>query len=242
MNYSALFKDFKKELFASIQYKHLGSPFKAFGFVAAIPFWIVYFAVMCTQYVTLFFFNCLASCSDYLEAWVKETKKDVNPITEAVLYLVTMPFIFFTRCLLSIFSIYFYMLWFFLMCVSYIASLGGIRWQPFITTAKFDNVKCTATTNKIAGNVISIIGFSLLCLCALLYLIFLMAESYDIYRVYMVFDAIYMLYMIIAIPITFKKAIAGVEASAAAKEETPVAAAPAVAAENKEDEDEFPEL
>jgi len=208
MNYSNLFKQFKKELFSKVQYTRLDSPFKAFAFVAAFPFWFMYAVILGFNYVNLFLFNCFASSADYLEGWVKETKKDVQHASEAVIFFVTTPFIFFLRCLLSIFSIFFYMMWFFAMCFGYIASLAAVRWQPFISYAEYDEeLEIKAVTKKMVGNVIAVIGFSVFCLGALIYLVGILAEDFDTQSVGGVILGIHALYMAIAVPITFKKKI-----------------------------------
>ena len=208
MNYSTLFKSFKTELSKVIQYKRVGSPFNAFAIVATIPFWILWGVTVFAQSVLLFVFKCVASSNDYLESWVNDSKKDIKPLTEAVLYFVTMPFIFLNKIVLSLFSIAFYLVWFFSTCYAYIATLGGIRWQPFISDADYESdINIKATTNKIAGGVIVTIGFSFFCLWVLLYIIARIAGDYDILKVANVFDWIYTLYMVIAIPITFKKSV-----------------------------------
>ena len=97
MNYSKLFKDFKNELFQTIQYKRLTTGYRIMAAIATFPFWAMYCLILCTKYVYLFMYNCLASSNDYLEIWVKETKQGVQHATEAVIYLVAMPFIFFIR-------------------------------------------------------------------------------------------------------------------------------------------------
>lgn len=214
MNYSTMFKKLTKEVSGVCQYKHLASPFKAFAIVTTIPFWFFYALSICLNYICLFFFNCLASSCDYLESWVRETKKDVFHATEAVIYFVSMPFIFFLRCLLSIFGIVFYLNWFCTMCIAYIATLGGIRWTPSISSAaNTDSLSVTPKTNKTAGNTIILIGFILFCLWALMYLISLAINPYDRYVMSLVAgicDLIYTWFMLIAIPITFKHKVISV--------------------------------
>jgi hypothetical protein len=204
MNYSALFQNLKKEVNSACQYKHLDSPFKAFGVVATIPFWIVYFGLICLKGIYLFCYYCFASSSDYLESWLKDNKKEIHPATEAVLYFVTIPTIFFLRCMLSMFSVAFFILWFNFMCVGYIVTLGGIRWQPFISSAQFDGITIEPITNKTAGAAVVLIGFVSLCLTFLLYLVGFAADEYDMIEIATYFVLIYTSFMVIAVPLTFK--------------------------------------
>ena len=48
-----------------------------------------------------------------------------------------MPGLFIIKALLAAFSFIFYIEWFKIMCTTYIATLGGIRWQPYIGDAIF---------------------------------------------------------------------------------------------------------
>ena len=256
MNYSQLLKNFGREVASKIQYKHIGSPFKVFAAIATIPFWIAYAFMFCAQYVYLFTYNAVASCVDYLEAWVKDTKKSVNQLTEAVIYLVTTPVIFGIRCFLSLFSIGFYFMWFFTMCYAYIATLGGIRWQPFISNAKFGpSIKSTPTTKKGAGAAISIIGFSLVVLAIFIAILGAMIgasangsfnyNDVNAYQRYLSLIAVstaltsfsgilfygYFLFMIIAVPVGFKKVVTGADDEQAAPE-----------AQTADSAEEFPEF
>ena len=233
MNYSHLFKSLKKEVALSCQYKLLETPFKTMAVIATIPFWIMYGIQICLEYVYLFIYNASASSSDYLEGWVKETKKGTQHLTEAVIYLVTMPVIFFFRVFLSIYSVAFYFMWFFTMCVAYIATLGGIRWQPFISTATYsDSIKVEATTNESAGNAIVIIGFVLFCLWFLLYIIGIVSSDIRTINASNIISDIYWLFMVIAVPLTFKHKIIGENANNS-KEESE---------SSKELEEEFPDF
>jgi hypothetical protein len=211
MNYTLLFKNLKAEIGSGIQFKRMTSPFKAFATIATIPFWISYIAMLIIKYVYLFVFNCLASTVEYLEKWVNETKKGVNTwTTEAIIYVITLPIIFTFRCFLALFSASFYICWFFEMCYGFIASLGGARWQPFISEATFDETKkVKATTNVVAANTISLIGFILLALVLLLSI--LSSESSALSSISAILSVLYFLFMIIAVPCTFKTTLVSID-------------------------------
>lgn len=223
MNYTTLFTNLKTELKDFCQYKQLPILFRIFAVIATLPFWISFVLLIVAQYIYLFFLNGFAASSDYLEKWLTEIRKGVNTYTtEAVIYLTCLPTIFVLKCFLSIFSVIFYFGWFFTMCSGYIASLGGIKWQPFISNAKFDkNEKLTPTTNITAGKIIVLIGAILFVISFTLTIIFNngsineaiyeATEDIDvlltIHRLVLIVEAIYELFVIIAVSITFRKKI-----------------------------------
>ena len=71
-----------------------------------------------------------------------------------------MPFIFLCNIVLALFSFYFYILWFLIMAVTYVITLGGIRWQPFVTEAEYDGEFNYGTApDKKKANIITLIPF-----------------------------------------------------------------------------------
>ena len=87
--------------------------------------------------LTNFFFKMLAAPADYLDKWLKAEKEGVQHATQAVIYLVALPTVFGFQVLLSLNAFSFFFQWFFLQIQAYILTLGGTKWQPFITEAKF---------------------------------------------------------------------------------------------------------
>ncbi len=229
MNYSKLLRGFTKEFGQFSQYKKLGQPLKTLAIVGMLPFLIFTFALIGIMYVYVFLFNCIASAVEYLEHWLKDFKKDVsNGIAEAVVYLVTLPVIYVFRCILSLFAFTYYILWFEMMCVTYISSLAGIRWQPFISSAIYeDEIVVVAKTKKRISRIIITIIFALFCFVAMFKIILFIisksitASDFETYRAYIEFldsivkvnrfvnvmDWIYTLFASIAVPIVFKKSI-----------------------------------
>lgn len=206
MDYSARVKSLLKEVFSAKQYKLLSPAAKVFAFIGVFPF-IAYATLLTIAYnVYVFLFNVLSSSVNYLENWQKKKKDDSSWFGEGILYLITFPFIFFNQVLLSFMSISFFFIWFFMQCTFYIATLGGIRWQPYIT--KIDNndtTKYIATTNKRAGNVLSIILGSAIILYIVLLILNLITEISAFAISYSILDWIYSLGAVISVPIVFKK-------------------------------------
>ena len=214
MKFLPLIKGVVSEAHSAFQYKHLGKPWNVFAFVAMLPFIAAAWSLVAVYCATLFMFNAFASASDYLESWVKGEKQGIKHATEAVLYFVTMPTIFFLRVILSFFTISFYFTWFSLQIVAYIASLGGIKWQPFFAEATYDvkNV-WKATTNNVAGIVFSLISFVLFVIVTILGIIGVAAAEDlepEYYTVQLIFNLLFFAYCFLAVPITFRKTLLGV--------------------------------
>ena len=143
----------------------------------------------------------------YLENWQSERTKGVQHITEAVVFLVSTPFIFFLRVWLSIASFFFYFQWFELMCFTYLFSLGSIRWQPFLNTATYDdNEHHWKLRPAEAGTMVfGIIAFCFLCLLTLLFNIMYFGDVYEIYDAFIVFNVLYYILILLVNPILFKQ-------------------------------------
>ena len=132
MDYQKSIQSLLKEAKAGVSYKQLGKPYRTFLKIALFPLYVVEFALIIAYYIQLFFYNAMLSPVTYLEAWQDKKKEGIQHATQAVLFFVSTPFIFFLRVLISFMSFYFFFLWFFLMCYTYLVTLGGIKWQPCI--------------------------------------------------------------------------------------------------------------
>lgn len=208
MNYFALLKGFCKEAFDLKQYKHLGPIFGTIAFIAVLPFVITSISLMLTIVVLGFVYNALESSVRFLESWLEEQKKSVRHATEAVLYFICMPWIFFCMALLSSFAMIFYFLWFSLQVSAFIATLGGISWQPFITYASYSaNKKWRVTTNSIASIITVIALFVFFIVYIILYSIGMSDYDEDLILVSMIIDFVYALGAYIAVPLIFKKVV-----------------------------------
>jgi hypothetical protein len=207
MNYQQLIKGLLAEAKNAERYKQMGPGVRVLTMIGLSPIFLFKWLVVIYYYALLFLYNALLSPANYLENWQSERTKGVQHITEAVVFLVSTPFIFFLRVWLSIASFFFYFLWFDLMCASYLFSLGSIRWQPFLNTATFDGTERhwklkPAETGTMA---FGIIAFSLFCVLTLLFNIWTFGEVYEVYDLMMVLNAIYYIQILIVNPILFRK-------------------------------------
>ena len=243
MNYNAIAKSFLEEIKSGIQYKKLGKPFSVFAFIAMLPIIILSAVQFIGYYVLLFVYNGLASSVEYLERWLDAKKSDVRHATEAVLYFVAMPYIFFCQALLAFFAVVFYFNWFSLMVYTYLATLGGVRWQPFLTTAKFDGkAKSIATTNDIAGKIYSIISFVLFAFVCLFFII--MISGGYVAGAISSFISLHISHIVIANVAIFRKVVISKDGEAVVSASAGEAAAsePVVAVVEEDEDDSLPEL
>ena len=167
MDYSVSVKKLFKELARIKSYSCLRPVLRIVMTVLMLPF-IIGGASMAVVYCVLCFFrNTWQIISDELESWLekKEQGKHWGPVT--VLYLVTFPFIFLVRSMMAfVFSGALYITWFVLMTFVYIASLGGVRWQPQLNKVDYDREY--TWDFKHSDKVFNVfawvnIGFALLC-------------------------------------------------------------------------------
>ena len=208
MNYSKLLKGLVKEVFSFKQYGEFGMAGKVFAFVAVLPFIVLSTFALVFYVVTDFIYNVFASAVKYLECWVDDRKKGISPITEAVLFLVSMPWIFFCHVFLSFGAVFFYLIWFVAQCGLYTATLGGITWQPYINSATYeDAVEWEPDNNDTACSAVVMLSFGMMALYLLLSFVYRVTDNYDLNTVANNIILIQMLFTVVVFPIVFKKRI-----------------------------------
>ena len=139
MDYLKLLNGLKKEFFEAgkAKYQSLNIVLRIILTLFFIPMRVGFFFARLIYWFTWFFFKCLATPVDYLQSWLNSQKENIAPATQAILYLVCMPTIFAQQVLLAFNAFSFFFQWFGLMISAYIMTLGGVRWQPVISEAKF---------------------------------------------------------------------------------------------------------
>ena len=140
MDYLKLYNGLKKEFFAANKerYNSLNIVVRFLLTIIFIPLRISFFFGRLIYWFTWFFFKCLATPVDYLQAWLNKQQEGLHPAAQAVLYFCCIPTIFGQQVLLALNAFSFFFQWFGLMLSAYIMTLGKMRWQPVISEAKFD--------------------------------------------------------------------------------------------------------
>ena len=199
MNYSSSIKSLFKEIARQKSYSRLHPALRIVMLILMLPFVVVAGAAVVLYHVLLFFRKGSQIAADELEAWLNKKKDGVHFVPEAVLYFVTVPFIFFLRVLLTFFSGFLYFTWFTIMCSTFIASIGGVRWQPYLNAVSYDKEFAWSFkhSNK-TFNVFALLNVGFVVLCAIQSLI-----NPDGLRPWLLLITLFMIY--IAYPIVFAK-------------------------------------
>lgn len=140
MDYLKLLRGLKNEFFAAgkEKYNSLNIVVRVLLTLFFIPWRISFFFGRLAYWFTWFFFKCMATPVDYLQAWLNDQKENIHPLTQAVLYLICIPVIFAQQVTLAFCAFGFFFQWFTLMIQAWIMTLGAVRWQPVISEATFD--------------------------------------------------------------------------------------------------------
>ena len=138
MDYTKLLKNLLREATQFKQYKRFPVAITVLMVICMLPIIAIELFLLGMFFVADFIFKGCAAPLTVLHRFVKNERGDVRHATEAVIYAITLPFIFAYNIFMSLASLYFYILWFLIMVFTYLLTLGGIRWQPFIMDAKFD--------------------------------------------------------------------------------------------------------
>jgi len=140
MDYIKLLNGLKKEFIeeGKRRYKNLFIVWRLIFTLIFIPMRICFFFARLVYWFTWFFFKCLATPVDYLQAWLNSQREGISPATQAILYFCCIPTIFAQQVLLAFTAFGFFFQWFGLMLSAYIMTLGAVRWQPVISEAKFE--------------------------------------------------------------------------------------------------------
>lgn len=214
MDYSKLINSLTAEMKKGIQYKRIPQPFKALLIVAMIPLIVSFVLSKFIYSVTLFFYKMISAPAEHLHRWLKDQKDEVHHATQAVMYFVCLPYIFLLQVLLSLNAFAFYFQWFFLMLQGYLLSLGGIKWQPIITEASFEDEACEGELKPDLNivNVFACVAFATFALCVLIPIITRYINPFEHYKLYIFFaktgrivKLVHAALICIVNPILFKK-------------------------------------
>lgn len=140
MFYHESIKSLIAEAKKGIQFKDMNLITKILYIIGLSPLIVSTTIVTIYYYVAIFFYKAISLPLEKLHLVLKEEAKNDNikHATQCVIYLIGFPIIFFMYFLQAVTTIYFYFLWFAVMLNMYLVTLGGVRFQPFLTDAKFE--------------------------------------------------------------------------------------------------------
>ena len=139
MNYHQLAKGLLKEAKKGIQFERMNTPVKVVLIIGLIPLIVLAFVSVASFYITLFFYKAGLVPVEYLHKLVKTEGKEVMHASQFAIYWISWPFVFLLYVMQSFTAVVFYIQWFFMMVFVYLATLGGVRWQPIMSDATFDS-------------------------------------------------------------------------------------------------------
>lgn len=156
------FKDLVKESLQCKSFKGLSVVSIILCSIILAPFIAVYACGLLIYWLiaTVYRFGC--NMLDYVHAFVKKERSEVRHGTEVVIYLVAFPTLFLMKLINAILALVIMLVHLFVSLVGYIATLGGIRFSPFL----YDDVdrlsdKAAVTHCKAAVIVFIVIGLVL---------------------------------------------------------------------------------
>ena len=153
MDYSKQIKGLFVEAKQGSQYKRFSSGTKVCTFIGLLPFIIESILLIAVYYIMNFACKLISAPVDYLNGFLKEERDNINHLTQAIIYAIGFPIIFMFKIVLGFLACLMYVLWFLIMCLSYIITLRAIRWQPFLFDAKYDteynNINYVSNTNAV---------------------------------------------------------------------------------------------
>ena len=211
MNYSKLLHGLIAEMKTGVQYKRIPQPFKAFVIIGMIPVILAFVGQSIAYRVQVFFFKALSAPAEYLHRWLRGQKDEVEHATQAVMYFVCLPYIFFLQTLLALASLGFFFSWFGLQVTGYLLTLGGIRFQAYVSDATYDEVEkgeYVCTPNDQIAIIFSCVLVGSIALNVLLGIVIDISDSYRVWSAVSgmrsLLNLIYWVAVVIVNPILFR--------------------------------------
>ena len=125
-----------KEFFAFKQFKRIHVGLAVCAGILMSPFLFAVIAMIPAFYILQFCYKMVSAPADYLLQAIRNEGQS-TPV-KAVVYFVGYPTVFLMKIALSVFSVEFFVMYFFFMLFAYIYGFGGIKFQPFIFEASTD--------------------------------------------------------------------------------------------------------
>ena len=138
MTYQDKIKGLFSEALQGINYSYISPNLRKIMVVILSPIILSSILLYTTFTVLDFLYRLLIGPCEYLEQWVDKKRENVHWLTEAVIFSITLPFIFLSRILISLYANIYEITWLLLLITTYIATLGGVRWQAYIIDAEYD--------------------------------------------------------------------------------------------------------
>ena len=169
-----------KEAFKFKKYKAMSPALAVFTGILMLPLVLASFAVTATLAVLCFAFTVLSSPLKYLHALVHEEGQTVRHLTQAIVYFISWPLVFFLYVLMSLLLLLIIPTYALLSVLLYAWSLGGFKFHLFMN--KFDDISINVEGRYLALPIVFIvIGYLIVLVVPLIHGIFIFFDMYEKY-------------------------------------------------------------
>lgn len=181
MDLFSIYKDLVKETLLFKSLKGLTVAKRVLCIIVLSPFIALYTAMLLVYGAIVTLYRMFNGHLNFIHDFIKKERGEIRHATEAVVYLIAFPWIFFCKVLLAIITFILMFVHFSTSLVGYIATFGGIRFCPFMLEPvdRFKN-KDIVKHNSKAVTIFIIIGLILLSLSVVLKPI--CDQIYDAYK------------------------------------------------------------
>ncbi len=153
-----------KESLMLKSYRHLKLWQAILVALVLLPFILSYVLIMLIYGIAAIIYKLISCPFDYLYGFVKQEGKEVNHATQAVIYIVAFPLIFFLRCIMAFMIFYMSIVHLSASLDGYVATFGGITFSPFLLNPADRSAKTVVLHSSTAVNVFIIVGIILICI------------------------------------------------------------------------------
>ena len=200
-----------KEAFKFKKYKAMSPVLAVFTGILMIPLVLASFAVTAALAILCFSFNVLSSPLKYLHALVHEEGQSVKHLTQAIIYFVSWPLVFFLYVAMSLLLLLIIPTYALLSILIYTWSLGGFKFHIFMN--KVEDISIDVNGRYLVLPIIFIaIGYIIVFLIPLIHGIILFADMYSKYLeewFLQRFSSIYLNYVSVHVCFSFLYSILG---------------------------------
>ncbi len=126
-----------REAKKGIQFNRMPKLCKIIIIIGLIPLIVSTFSVVSVLWLTNFIYTIIFDPVEYLYNLLKAERDKVKHATQVFLYLISWPIVFLMFIYKAVLSIVINLQWLVVMIHVYLVTLGGVSWQPFISSADF---------------------------------------------------------------------------------------------------------
>lgn len=161
MDYNKKLIELLKEAKSFVQYKRLPFILRIFWILTMCPLMVYTAFLIAAYFIYSFIYKGLCAPLDSLCSFMTKQREGAKDMTDAAICLGSTPIIALYKLGISVYAIGFHLLWFPIMLLTYISTLGGVKWQPYVNDATFNNnlASLTPAPSKKTAVIYSLLAF-----------------------------------------------------------------------------------